>query len=330
MEQAPHPPGRRPRWLLAPAVLALTLVAGGALAVPESWTNEFPKTDFSKHSVDFDEIRSGGPPRDAIPAIDSPKFVPVSEAGMLSDTEPVIGLVVNGDARAYPLRILTWHEIVNDTVGGIPVTVTFCPLCNSGIAFERRIDGMVLDFGTTGKLRKSDLVMYDRQTESWWQQFMGQAIVGELTGKTLKMIPARMESFANFKRRAPHGKVLVPENSRLRPYGRNPYPYYDTASRPMLYQGRMPEGIEPMVRVVAVEGEAWSLPLLRGQGRIVKGDLVLSWESGQTSALDTVSIERGRDVGNVVVQRNGADVVHDVTFAFVFHAFHPDGVIHTE
>ena len=103
----------------------------------------------------------------------------------MSETEPVIGLVVNGDARAYPLKILIWHEIVNDTVGGVPVTVTYCPLCNSAIVFERTVDGRVLDFGTTGKLRNSDLVMYDRQTESWWQQFSGTAIVGAMTGTKL-------------------------------------------------------------------------------------------------------------------------------------------------
>ena len=305
-----------------------------ASANPLSWSSEWSKTDFSKRSVDLGEILSGGPPKDGIPSIDNPQFVSIAEAKGLTDTEPVIGLVINGDARAYPLRILTWHEIVNDTVGGVPVTVTFCPLCNSSIAFDRRVDGRVLDFGTTGKLRNSDMVMYDRQTESWWQQFLGLGIVGTMTGKALKMIPSRLESFANFRARAPKGKVLVPNDPGKRRYGINPYVKYDSASSPFLYQGEMPKGINPMVRVVAVGNQAWSLPLLRQKGRIEKGDLVLSWQPGQNSALDSARIAEGRDVGNVVVQRRAAggaeDVVHDVTFAFVFHAFYKGGVIYTE
>ena len=322
--------GRRGAALAVAAVLALPAAAG---ANPMFWAGEWPNTDFSRHSVDLAEIMSGGPPKDGIPSIDDPKFAPVSEVTDLADTEPVIGVTVNGEARAYPLGILTRHEIVNDTIGGVPVTVTYCPLCNSSIVFDRRVDGQVLDFGTTGKLRNSDLVMYDRQTESWWQQFSGQAIVGKMTGKTLKMLPSRQESFARFRARAPKGKVLV-SNRPFRRYGVNPYVRYDSAQFPFLFRGDLPEGIAPMVRVVAVGGEAWSLPLLRKKGTIIQGDLVLSWEAGQNSALDTRVIRRGRDVGNVVVQRRAGtrteDVVHDVTFAFVFHAFHPEGTIHTD
>ena len=322
--------GRRGAALAVAAVLALPAAAG---ANPMFWAGEWPNTDFSRHSVDLAEIMSGGPPKDGIPSIDDPKFVPVSEVTDLADTEPVIGVTVNGEARAYPLGILTQHEIVNDTIGGVPVTVTYCPLCNSSIVFDRRVDGQVLDFGTTGKLRNSDLVMYDRQTESWWQQFSGKAIVGKMTGKTLKMLPSRQESFARFRARAPNGKVLV-SNRPFRRYGINPYVRYDSAQVPFLFRGDLPEGIAPMVRVVAVGGEAWSLPLLRKKGTIIQGDLVLTWEAGQNSALDTRVIRRGRDVGNVVVQRRAGtrteDVVHDVTFAFVFHAFHPEGTIHTD
>ncbi len=127
---------------------------------------EWPNTDFSKRSVEWNEILSGGPPKDGIPSIDDPRTEPISKIDNLTDTDPVIGLIINGKARAYPLRILTWHEIVNDELGGVPVTVTYCPLCNSSIAFDRRLDGRILDFWTTGKLRRSDMVMYDRQTES--------------------------------------------------------------------------------------------------------------------------------------------------------------------
>jgi hypothetical protein len=158
---------------LAGAILFAAVQRG--LANPSQWRLEWPKTDFSKTAVDFNTILSGGPPKDGIPSIDHPKFEQLA-AGKASgwsagigDTEAVISLAINGDARAYPLRVLMWHEIVNDTVGGRPVTVTYCPICNAALTFDRALDGQVLDFGTTGKLRISDLVMYDRQTESWWQ-----------------------------------------------------------------------------------------------------------------------------------------------------------------
>lgn len=314
-------------------VAAFTTSASAEVNYPPSWDSEWPNTDFSKRTVPYAEILSGGPPKDGIPAIDRPKFVPASGVTDLSDTEPVVGLHINGEAKAYPLRILTWHEIVNDEIAGIPVTVTFCPLCNSSIVFDRRLDGNVLDFGTTGKLRNSDLVMYDRQTETWWQQFLGEGIIGELTGRSLKMLPSRLESWASFRERAPDGQVLVPNDPYMRSYGRNPYVGYDSSSYPFLYRGSMPDGINPMARIVAVENQAWALSLLRQQTTIEVDDLRLSWASGQNSALDTAAINQGRDVGNIVVQRmvDGVwqDAVHDVTFAFVFHAFRPQGTIHT-
>ncbi|MGI9373007.1 MAG: DUF3179 domain-containing protein [Hyphomicrobiales bacterium] len=309
-------------------LIALTTFAVVAHATPERWMSEgWRNTDFEKSSIDFSEILSGGPPRDGIPSIDAPKFIPLSDEKSLTDMEPVIGLEINGDARAYPLRILTWHEIVNDEVGGTPVAVTYCPLCNSSIVFERKVDNKLLDFGTTGKLRNSDMVMYDRQTESWWQQFIGTGIVGEMNGVELKSVPSRLESFANFKKRYPEGKVLVPNNPGFRDYGRNPYFNYDSSARPFLYQGAMPEGIEPMARVIAFKvggtQKAVSMPLLAKKKELDVDGVKLSWSAGQNSALDDTVIAKGRDVGNVVVQKDGKDIVYDVTFAFVINAFHP-------
>ena len=326
-----------PRARVAPVLFALAALAAfgaTAQASPEQWKREWPRTDFSKTSVDFSEIMSGGPPKDGIPSIDDPHFADIGDVD-LPDREPVIGLKVGDEFRAYPLRVLMWHEIVNDVIGGVPVTVTFCPLCNTAIVFDRRLDGRLLDFGTTGKLRNSDLVMYDRQTESWWQQFVGEAIVGELTGATLKVLPSRIESFARFRDRAPDGKVLVPGFSLVRSYGRNPYAGYDSLAKPWLYAGRLPANIAPLERVVTVNKEAWSLKLLQSLETIRNGDIVITWEPGQASALDTSVIAEGFDVGNVVVQREAADgsledVVYGVDFAFAFHAFYPDAPIHTE
>jgi hypothetical protein len=326
------------RFRRAAFVLVLTMLLGVAgsvvLANPQSWRAEWPRTDFTRHSIEYSEIASGGPPKDGIPAIDRPSFLPASDPGDLKADEPVISVQLGGEARAYPLRIMIWHEIVNDTVGGVPVAVTWCPLCNSSVVFDRRIGGRTLDFGTTGKLRHSDLVMYDRQTESWWQQFTGQAIVGEMLGAELKFVPARVESMARFRERFPEGKVLAPPARSGRAYGMNPYTRYDSAARPFLYRGEYSEKVPPLARVVAVDGKAWTLDLVRQRRRIEAGDLVIVWEPGQASPLDASDIARGRDIGNVVVQRrteNGfTDAVHDISFAFAFSAFHPDAPIISE
>ncbi len=320
--------------IVASVVFTSVALTSAAAADPAMWRGEWPQTDFSRHTVPFEEIRSGGPPKDGIPSIDRPLFKPVGEIADLGPKEPVITLVVGGEARAYPLRILTWHEIANDVVAGVPGAVTYCPLCNAAIAFDRRIDGRTLEFGTTGKLRNSDLVMYDRTTESWWQQYTGTGLVGAYAGRTLAMLPTRVEAFERFARQYPNGQVLVPDDRAFRPYGVNPYAGYDTAPRPFLYSGKFPDGIAPMAYVVAIEDEAWALELLRVKGRIEAGDLVLEWEPGQNSALDRPQIVDGRDIGNVIVRRrSGAtltDTTFHVTFAFVFHAFRPQGRLRTE
>jgi len=320
---------------LAPPAAAQETVRQGAppgyasMRFGQAW----PKTDFSRADVDLREILAGGPPRDGIPAIDRPRFVPAAAADHLAGNEAVITLSLGGEARAYPLQVLMWHEIANDTVGGIPVAVTYCPLCNSAVAFERRLDGQVLDFGVSGLLRHSDMVMYDRQTESWWQQFLGKAIVGELVGAQLKLLPVRVESFARFRERFPDGQVLQPPSGTMRDYGRNPYLQYDSRQEPYFPMGYYDDPLPAMARVVAVGEEAWPLSLLRERGRIEAGDLVLTWTPGQASALDASTVAGGRDIGNVVVQRRQADgrladEVYDVTFAFAFRSFRPEGILH--
>ncbi len=304
------------------------LMAG---ANSDLWRSEGWKTDFSKTKVKFEEILSGGPAKDGIPAIDDPKFVSIANTVDLGKNEPVISVAINGKARAYPLRVLMWHEIVNDELSGIPITVTYCPLCNSAIVFKRTVGGAVLDFGTTGKLRNSDLVMYDRQTESWWQQFTGEAIVGAFIGTELETIPVRVEGFGLFKKRFPDGEVLVPNNPKARRYGDNPYIRYDSRNKPFpFFQGDLPEGIEPMARVLVFKNKgkpvAVALTHLQKKKRLKIDNIVIDWEAGQNSALDSSEINKGKDVGNVVVREflNGKakDIVYDVTFAFVAHSFH--------
>jgi hypothetical protein len=280
--------------------------------------------------VEFEEILSGGPPRDGIPSIDEPRFVSVDEAGFLAPREPVVTVERDGTARAYPVQILMWHEIVNDVVAGAPLAVTYCPLCNAALVFERTHNGAILEFGTTGKLRHSDLVMYDRQTESWWQQFTGEAIVGELTGDRLEIVPSRMEPFAAFAERHPEGEVLARPASVRRDYGRNPYAGYDSGDWPFLYRGDYDGPVPALSYVVAVGDDAWPLSLLRERGRIARGDLRIAWQEGMASALDSGRIEKGRELGSVTVTRNGDPVVFHTPFAFAFKAFHPDGTIHAQ
>ncbi len=265
------------------------------------------KTDFARHSVPFREITSGGPPKDGIPPVDRPKFEEASaKVEWLKENEPVVALQVGGDARAYPIQILMWHEIVNDTVGGTPVTVTLCPLCNTAIAFDRRLDGTVYDFGTTGNLRYSDLVMYDRQTESWWQQITGEGIVGELTGKRLTMLPASIISFKDFQSAYPKGKVLSRDTGFRRAYGKNPYTGYDDIrSSPFLFRGPSDGRLPPMQRVVtvSVDGQhaAYPFSILEERRavnhRVGQTDLVVLWAPGTASALDRSDISQSRDIG---------------------------------
>jgi hypothetical protein len=320
--------------ILFGGLAVFSLITSGA-GVPPDWKREWPRTDFTQHVVPFSEIVSGGPPKDGIPSIDDPRFEPAGRLTTpLAATEPVMSVEIGGDARGYPLSILIWHEVVNDTVGGVSIAVTYCPLCNSGVVFDRTVAGEVTSFGTTGKLRNSDLVMYDRTTESWWQQYEGLAIAGARAGHLLEKLPVRLESFREFRERHPDGLVLVPGDAVTRAYGRNPYVGYDTSAIPFFYQGDYDGPGSPLMRVVTVEGrdEAWSLDFLRDVGTVTVGDLRIGWRPGQNSALDTAKIGEGRDVGTVTVQRSVdgelTNAVYHVPFAFAFRAFHPDAPIH--
>ncbi len=298
------------------------------------------RTNFRKHTVPLSEFAPGGPGKDGIPAIDAPKFVSVSQAGdFLEAREPVVLLGVNGDARAYPLQILIWHEIVNDTVGGTPVAVTFCPLCNTTIVFDRRLGGRLLDFGTTGNLRNSDLVMYDRQTESWWQQFGGEAVVGGLAGEKLKKLPASIVAWEEFGRAHPDGKVLSRETGFSRPYGQNPYAGYDSVDSPPFFPAENQDDsrLRPKERVVFIErgDERVVVPfsaLAKAKKIVVEvggEQLEVIWKPGTRSALDSSEISAGRDVGTAAVlsARTGKLVVFDLPFWFAVAAFAQDAEI---
>ena len=231
--------------------LTVGLALAAALAIESAIfggsTNGW-ETHFERAIIDLHEVISGGLPRDDIPPVDKPVFDSVMSIRGLSDKSPVISLSISGDARAYPLEVMTRHEIVNDVVGDVPVAVTFCPLCNSAIVFDRRVEGRTLRFGITGNLRFSDLVMWDDASESWWQQLTGEAIVGDYAGRQLDFVTSQLISFGLFRDRHPDGKVL---RGPLGAYGNNPYRGCDSNPSPFLFAGTLDPRLPTMERVLA-------------------------------------------------------------------------------
>jgi hypothetical protein len=263
--------------------------------------------------VDPTEIISGGPPPDGIPPIDEPQFQSIEESNdTLAETEPVIALEVNGEARAYPIEILIWHEIVNDTVGGVPVAVTYCPLCNSAVTYERTIQGVEITFGTSGRLYASALVMYDRATESLWTHFDGRAVVGALTGEQLRPISSPLLAWKDFKTAYPDAQVLSRDTGFSRSYGQNPYfGYDDPETDPFLFRGTVDDRAIAKQRVVGVTVDdasaAFTLGAISGgdaratNATVGQSDVTVFWLAGQNSALQDTVTSDGRDVGSVAV-----------------------------
>ena len=270
-------------------------------------------TNTAKRIIELHELVPGGPGKDGIPAIDNPRFVKSSiVARWLKPVEPVVSLVVNGMARAYPLQILIWHEIVNDRVGDVPIVVTFCPLCYSANVFDRRVKGREYSFGVSGMLRYSNLAMYDRQTESLWQQVTGTALVGDMVGSSLKAIPAQIISFGQFHAAYKDGLVLSRQTGYRRDYGRNPYVGYDDVrNRPFRYRGKVNGRLRPMEKLVAVSinniSKAYPY-FVTWKKRVINDDVggepvVIFHDGGAVSALDRPEIVLSREDGSTGVFR---------------------------
>jgi len=279
-------------------------------------TNFWTKTNFCIHSASYLEFRSGGPAPDEIPPIDDPQFESIAAASeWLQPQSPVISIEINGDARAYPLAVMSWHEIANDVVGEQPVVVTYCPLCNSGLVFNRVVDGNVVRFGNSGTLRNSDLVMWDDLTQSWWQQLSGEAVVGDMTGYMLEFIPSQMVSFGAFVEQYPDGIVLSRNTGATRSYGNTPYEDYENRSRPFLFEGDIDNRLPPTERVLAgmIGGQPMAYPFSALAEVGVINDIVNDrnvvaiWQPGATAALDRRSIDESRDVGMAALYNRELD-----------------------
>jgi Protein of unknown function (DUF3179) len=322
---------------VAAAMASIGPLAGLGEGDPPAGLTAGWKTDFTRHTVPLSEFQSGGPGKDGIPALDHPRFASAARTSYLRPHEPVIELTVRGSARAYPLQILIWHEIVNDRVRGVPVAVTFCPLCNTAIVFDRGVRGRLLDFGTTGNLRDSDLVMYDRQTESWWQQFGGEGVVGRYAGTRLRLLAARIVSWHVFSVAHPHALVLSQDTGYGRPYGSNPYTGYDDVNSPpsfpvsRLSDNRLP----PKERVVFIQRgkAAVAVPLrVLARKRVVRVQvgghrLIVRLTGTAASALDSQAISAGRAVGTAEVREHGRLVPFSEPFWFAVAAFRPRVVL---
>ena len=268
-----------------------------------NWT-----TDFCNSQVDFSEILVGNPTKNGIPSVTDPAMESVdAAASWLSDRSPVIALEIEGEARAYPLAILMWHEIANDEIADMPVAVTFCPLCNSSVTFDRRIDGEVLDFGVSGLLRNSDLIMYDRQSETWWQQLTGEGLVGEYAGVLLDIVPSQVIGFGSFAERHPDGLVMSRDTGHYRQYGINPYSNYDSnPGRPFLFRGEIDPRLDSAVdhvlaAIIGESAKAYPFEILR-QERVINDSIgetpiVVFFQSGVASALGDSVIKSARDIG---------------------------------
>ncbi len=286
------------------------------------------KTDLSKHSIELNEIKALMK-RDGIPPIDNPKYISTKKAKTVYfEHEPVIVIENGGKAKAIPLNILTYHEIVNDNIGDLYFSASYCPLCNSSIAFNRKLNfkgkDYLLDFGVSGMLRGSNLVMWDRQTETWWQQFVGDGLVGELTGAELEMLPAQIISLESFIESYPNGEVLSKETGferQQKRYGTNVYEGYDSKPNPRLFFGEIDSRLPAMERVIDIQsmGEFKIYPHSIVAKKEVINDkfnglkIVLFFQAGTNSILDSKDISTAKDIGSITVFER---VVNDKTLTF--------------
>jgi hypothetical protein len=300
--------------------LITAAAAGGRIdsAAAEPLLNGF---DLAGASVPISAIERGGPPKDGIPAIDRPRFV-TAAAARLADDDRVLGIAWGGIARAYPVRILNWHEVVNDQFGPKPVVVTYCPLCGTGMAFEPPAPTRTSGFGVSGLLYNSDVLLYDRATHSLWSQILSTAISGQLKGQRLPPVPLSHTSWADWRRRHPGTEVLSTDTGHERDYGRDPYAGYDRVPR-LIFDVQHRDGRHPLkewVLGLRIDGRAKAYPFSVLE-RVADRDGTLQDKVGGQRV--TIRFDRTHRTAEAVDQQ-GRPVVGILAFWFAWVAFHPD------
>jgi len=310
---------KRNRVLLLLAVfLSIVTYHFSASAGPNNGFN------VSNAIIPASEILAGGPPKDGIPALSDPELIDAEAASYLKPDDRVIGVTMDGISRAYPIAILNWHEIVNDTINDQRYAVTFCPLCGTGVAFYSDIAGNTTDFGVSGLLYNSDVLLYDRKTESLWSQIMGQAVTGELVGEKLKAFPVSHTTWRNWVEQHPDTQVLSTDTGYSRDYGRNPYRGYEQSRQ--LYFGvnqRAPDTYHPKEQVIGLEidGVYKAYPF---------AELEKNNQSQFKDSINGVSITIDWDRENRSVElfdSSGKRIAGIQGFWFAWFAFHPDTLV---
>jgi len=286
----------------------------------------FSGWDYSKHSIPLKEIRSGGPPKDGIPAIDKPQFVSAKTASstFLQDNDRVLALVIGGKKKAYPIKILNWHEIVNDKLAGRSVVVTFCPLCGTGMVFARRIAGQEMDFGVSGLLYQSDVLLYDRQTESLWSQIEMRAVTGSMTGTRLELLPATHTTWGAWKKKYPDTMVLSTDTGYGRDYQRDPYLGYYDSKDIMFRVSKTSDRYHPKEQVIGIRvgGLSKAYPF----SELSRTKTPLSDRIGQKKI--TVYFDKASRTA-VIRDEKEKDLPTVVGFWFAWYAFHPKTLVYT-
>jgi uncharacterized protein DUF3179 len=279
--------------------------------------------DGTKYLIHPSRLLSGGPPPDGIPSIDKPAFVTVESADTwLDDSDLVIILDLAGNIRIYPFQILVWHEIVNDTVQGLPILVSYCPLCGSAIAFERKIEGEPVEFGTSGKLYNSNLIMYDRLTGSYWTQIGGQAVIGPLTGTRLQPVTIHTVTWLDAKMRYPRAEVLSRETGFNRAYGTDPYGSYYAEERLMFPVENEDRRLHPKEPVLGIEVN--DVYKAFGENDFTSPGRVIDQIGGR-------SVEIATDEFGVITFTDlstDKEIVPERDFWFAWAAFHPDTLLY--
>lgn len=283
--------------------------------------------DLNDALIPKEKIFKGGPPKDGIPSIDKPEFIQASEASQLKETDLILGIALNGIARAYPIPIMNWHEVVNDQYGDIPVVITFCPLCGSGMAFESRLNGRKLTFGVSGLLYNSDVLLYDRQTESLWSQLLSQAVTGEFKSSKLKPVPMQHTTWKHWREQYPDTQVLSYETGFDRNYFQNPYAGYEFVEKTVFPVEFRAKGLHPKEKVIglAINNESKAWPFIELRKAIRAGKEITDSVGGQQVTV------RFNDQANAahIIDTNGNELPAVTLFWFAWSAFNPQTTLYS-